>query len=76
MHVKEIIASLSLAEKQLAFEILRLELDAAVEEFVSPDWHEEVLATRLADPDSAPPTPFRDAIAEIRAELRVSRDTH
>jgi hypothetical protein len=73
MTVEELIGSLSPSEKQQAFEILRRELAPEEEEFAPPDWHAEILAERMANPDPAPPMPFREAIAEIRAELHARR---
>jgi hypothetical protein len=70
MSLETLLGSLSHDEKLAAMDLLWEDLSADPGLFVSPQWHERVLADRLANP--APGSPL--GIAAAKAEVKKSPD--
>jgi hypothetical protein len=73
MSLEAMIGSLSRDEKLAAMELIWQDLTSESEPFPSPDWHGEVIADRLANPDPAPRLPLAEAWAEIKEACDARR---
>jgi|688.fasta_scaffold166284_3 hypothetical protein len=73
MSLETLIGSLSHEEKLAAMDLLWEDLSADPGLFVSPQWHERVLADRLANPAPGSPLGIYAAKAEVRESLDARR---
>jgi len=73
MTLEAMIGSLSRDEKLTAIDLIWRDLAADSRSFVSPEWHEKVIAERLANPTSGPALPLAEAKAEIKEALDARR---
>jgi hypothetical protein len=73
MSLETLIGSLSHDEKLAAMELLWENLSSAPGLFVSPQWHERVLADRLASPAPGAPLGIEPARAEVKEALDARR---
>jgi hypothetical protein len=67
------ISGLSHTEKLEAMDLLWRELSREPSRYVSPEWHERILADRLANPDPGKPLPLNQARSEVKEELDARR---
>ena len=73
MTLESMLASLTTSEKLAAMDILWRDLAAKPSEYVSPDWHRDVLEKRISDPSPEPPLPLDVAIQDVRERLNARR---
>jgi hypothetical protein len=73
MSLEAMLAALSTREKLEAMNILWQDLSANPSEFVSPDWHGESLAGRIANPSNEPRLPLDAAIEDVKDRLNARR---
>ena len=73
MSLETLIGSLSREEKLAAMELLWEELSADPGCFVSPGWHERVIADRLARPVQGESLGIAAARAEVKGALDARR---
>lgn len=69
MTIESIIGALSTDEKIVAMDLLWRDLSATSSKYVSPSWHQRVLAERLSNPDSGPRLGLDATEAEVRKAL-------
>jgi hypothetical protein len=73
MSLETLIGSLSHDEKLVAMDLLWEDLSADPGLFVSPQWHERVIAYRLANPAPGTPLGIEAAKAEVKESLDARR---
>ena len=73
MSLESMISGLSHAEKLEAMDLLWQELSRVPSEYVSPEWHERILADRLANPESGKPLSIKEAKSEVKERLDARR---
>jgi len=73
MTLEAMLTALSTSEKLEAMNILWRDLSKNPAAFVSPSWHGDVLAERLANPSPHPPLPLDAAIEDVRNRLNACR---
>ena len=73
MTLEMMIGSLSRDEKLEAIDLIWRDLAADSQSFVSPAWHEKVIADRLDNPASGPALPLAEAKAEIKEAIDARR---
>ena len=73
MSLESMISGLSHTEKLEAMDLLWRELSREPSRYVSPEWHERILADRLANPDPGKPLPLNQAKSEVKEELDARR---
>jgi hypothetical protein len=73
MTLEAMLNALSASQKLEALNILWRDLSKNAPEFVSPDWHGQVLGERLAKPSTIPPLPLDAAIDDTRNRLNARR---
>ena len=73
MTLESILNTLSTSEKLEALNILWRDLSKNAPDFVSPAWHGQVLAERLAKPSANPPLPLDAAIDDARNRFNARR---
>ena len=73
MSLESMISGLSHTEKLEAMDLLWRELSREPSRYVSPEWHERILADRLANPDPGKPLPLHQAKSEVKEELDARR---
>lgn len=73
MTLETMLAGLTPSEKLAAMEILWRDLSAVPSDYVSPDWHGEVLKKRIAQPSPNAPLPLDAAIEVAKERLDARR---
>ncbi len=73
MSLIALIGGLSRDEKLAALDLIWEQLASDPISFVSPAWHEDVIATRLADPDPTGRLPLSEAKLQIEESLHARR---
>ena len=73
MSLETLIASLSHDEKLVAMDLLWQGLSSDPRAFVSPPWHEKVLAERLTNPSPGEPLGIAAAKSEVKDSLDARR---
>ena len=73
MSIESILSGLTHGEKLAAMDLLWRDLSSEPLKYVSPEWHERVLADRLANPASGEPLTLDDAKAEVKDRLNARR---
>lgn len=73
MTLEMMIGTLSRDEKLAAMELIWQDLTAGSQSFVSPAWHEQILADRLENPKSGPALQMAEAKAEIKEAIDARR---
>ena len=73
MSLESMISGLSHTEKLEAMDLLWRELSREPSRYVSPEWHERILADRLENPDPGKPLPLNQAKSEVKEELDARR---
>jgi hypothetical protein len=73
MNLESMISGLSHTEKLEAMDLLWRELSREPSEYVSPKWHERILADRLENPDPGEPLPLNEARSEVKERLDARR---
>jgi hypothetical protein len=73
MTLETLIGTLSRDEKLAAMDLIWRDLAADSQSFVSPEWHEKVIADRLDNPTSGPALPLAEAKAEIKEAIDARR---
>jgi hypothetical protein len=73
MSLETMIGSLSHDEKLAAMDLIWQDLATDSQSFVSPEWHERVLADRLKTPASGRALPLAEAKAEIKEAIDARR---
>lgn len=66
MTLETMIGTLSRDEKLAAIDLIWRDLAADARSFVSPEWHERLIADRLDNPVSSPALSLAEAKAEIK----------
>ncbi|NLF70821.1 MAG: addiction module protein [Candidatus Anammoximicrobium sp.] len=75
MSVETMVGSLSRDEKLMAMDLIWRDLATDSQTFVSPKWHERVVADRLRSPVSGSALPLPEAKAEIKEAIDARRAT-
>ena len=73
MSLETLLGKLTRDEKLEAMELLWEDLTADPRSFVSPLWHEPLLADRLANPAPGDPRGLAEAHAEVKESLNAGR---
>jgi len=73
MSLESMLSTLSPSEKLAAMNILWKDLSSNPAGFISPDWHGDVLAERIANPSDKPRLPIDAAFEEIKERLNARR---
>lgn len=73
MTIETLLSSLSTREKLDAMNFLWRDLTQSASTYVSPEWHGEILAQRMANPSSAPRLPLDAAIQDVKERLNARR---
>ena len=73
MNLEAMISELSHGEKLTAMDLLWRDLSSQPSKYVSPEWHERIIADRLANPAQGQPLPRSDAKAEVKKRLDARR---
>ena len=73
MSFKALLSGLSHSEKLAAMELLWRDLSSKPFCYVSPEWHEGVIADRLANPAVGESLRLNDAKAEVKDRLDARR---
>jgi len=67
------LSGLSHSEKLEAMNLLWHDLSSEPTKYVSPEWHERIIADRLANPAPGKPLPLSEAEAEVKERLDARR---
>ena len=73
MSIETMLAALTPSEKLAAMNILWRDLSENPAEFISPDWHGDVLAERIANPSGKSRLPVDAAFEDVRERLDERR---
>ncbi len=73
MSLETMIGSLSRDEKLTAMDLIWQDLTSDPQSFVSPKWHERVVADRLKNPASGQALPLTEAKAEVKEAIDARR---
>lgn len=73
MSLESMHSGLSHDEKLAAMDLLWRDLSSEPSKYVSPKWHERILADRMANPAAGEPLPLSDAKAEVKERLDARR---
>jgi putative addiction module component len=73
MSLEAIIGNLSRDEKLAAMDLIWRDLAAHPQSLVSPEWHQEIIANRLENPDPGQALPLAEAKTEIKEAINVRR---
>ncbi len=73
MTLETMIDNLSREEKLAAMDLIWRDLAADSQSFVSPEWHETIIADRLDNPSSRPALRLAEAKAEIKDAINARR---
>lgn len=67
------LSGLSHSEKLAAMDFLWRDLSSEPSQYVSPEWHERIIADRLANPAPGESLSLDDARAEVKDRLNARR---
>ncbi len=73
MNLETMLNGLSHDEKLTAMDLLWRDLSSQPSKYVSPEWHEQIIVDRLANPAPGQPLPLSDAKAEVKERLDARR---
>ncbi|MDX1926643.1 MAG: addiction module protein [Pirellulaceae bacterium] len=73
-EIQNMLSGLSTSEKLAAIDLLWSELESNLGETPSPDWHDDVLKERLANPSLEQALPLSEAMARIKERVRASKN--
>jgi len=73
MSLETMIDSLSRNEKLMAMDLIWQDLTNDPQSFLSPKWHERVIADRLKSPAPGQALPLAEAKAEVKEAIDASR---
>jgi hypothetical protein len=73
MTLETMLSGLTHSEKLAAMDLLWRDLSSEPSRYVSPEWHERVIADRLANPAPGESLPLDDAKAEVKDRLNARR---
>ena len=73
MTLETMIDTLSRDEKLAAMDLIWRDLAADSRSFVSPEWHETIIAASLKNPTSGPALRLAEAKAEIKDAIDARR---
>jgi hypothetical protein len=73
MTLESILSGLSHSEKLAAMDLLWHDLSSEPSRYVSPEWHQRIIANRLANPATGKSLPLSDAKAEVKERLDARR---
>ena len=73
MSLESILSGLSHNETLDAMDLLWRDLSREPTRYVSPEWHERIIADRLANSNPGKSLPLHDAKAEVRDRLNERR---
>ena len=73
MTLESMLAALSPSEKLAAMDLLWRDLSANPADLNSPDWHGDVLGTRLSEPSAKPRLPLDAAIEDVKDRMNARR---
>jgi len=73
MSIEAIIGSLSRNEKLTAMDLIWQDLASDPHSFLSPKWHERVIADRLKSPTPGQALSLTEAKAEVKEAIDASR---
>jgi len=73
MSIESLIGGLSREEKLAAMDLIWRDLASDSQSFVSPEWHERVIANRLENPAEGEALPLKEAKAEIKNAIDARR---
>jgi len=73
MSLETMIGSLSRDDKLTAMDIIWQDLTSDPQSFVSPKWHERVVADRLKNPAVGRALPLAEAKAEVKEAIDASK---
>jgi len=73
MSLEAMIGSLSRDEKLAVLDLIWRDLAGDSRSFVSPEWHEKIIAARLENPDPGKALPLAEAKAEIKEAIDARR---
>ena len=73
MSLESMLGGLSHSEKLDAMDLLWRDLSSEPSRYVSPEWHERIIADRLANPVPGESLPLHDAKAEVKDRLNERR---
>ena len=73
MTLEAMLSGLSHSEKLAVMDLLWRDLASEPTKYVSPEWHERILADRLANPASGKSLPLSDAKVEVKERLDERR---
>ena len=73
MSLEAMIGGLSREEKLAAMEFIWRDLTSESQSFVSPEWHQAVVANRLASPAAGEALPLTEAKADVKEAINGRR---
>ena len=73
MNLETMLSGLSHSEKLAAMDLRWRDLSSQPSKYVSPEWHERIIADRLANPAPGQSLPLSDAKAEVKERLDARR---
>lgn len=73
MSLENLLSALTPNEKLAAMNILWRDLSSNPAGLISPDWHGDVLANRIANPSGKPGLPIDAAFKDIKERLNARR---
>ena len=73
MSLESMISGLSQSEKLMAMDLIWRDLSRSAEGYVSPQWHERVIADRLKNPETGARLELDEARTEIKAQFDARR---
>ena len=73
MNLETMLNGLSRDEKLTAMDLLWRDLSSQPSKYVSPEWHERIIADRLANPATGQPLSLSDAEADVKERLDARR---
>lgn len=71
--LESMLSKLSHSEKLEAMDLLWRDLSSEPTKFVSPEWHERIIADRLANPAPGKPLSLGEAKADVKERLDARR---
>ena len=73
MSIESILSGLTHSEKLDAMDLLWRDLSRDPSQYASPEWHQPVLADRLANPAEGAKLPLADAMDDVKERLNARR---
>lgn len=74
MTIESILSGLTHSEKLDAMDLLWRDLSRDPGQYASPEWHQQVLADRMAKPADGPKLPLTDALGDVKERLNARRN--